>query len=66
MKPKPKLGWQLETVTGTYQQSYDLHGQMVNEEALELVWRGYLPADWLDEFAFLGKLSANLAAEVPM
>jgi hypothetical protein len=39
---------------------------MVNEEVLELVWRGSLPADWLDKFAFLGKLSANLAAEAPM
>jgi len=66
VKPKPKPGWQLETVTGTYQQSYDLHGQMVNEEVIELIWRGYLPADWLGEFVFLGKLSASLAAETPM
>ena len=54
MKPKPKPGYQWETGTVTDQQSYDLRGRMVNEAALELVWRGSLPADWLDEFAFLG------------
>ena len=66
MKPKPKPGYQWETGTVTDQQSYDLRGRMVNEAALELVWRGSLPADWLDEFAFLGKLRANFAAMAPI
>ena len=57
VKLKLKSGWDVETIIGTYQNTYDHHGRAVTEGVVELIWRGSLPGDWFDEFVFLGKIS---------
>ena len=59
VKPMPKAGWKLETVTGTYARPHD----EVTEGVTELVWSGgELPDAWYDEFVFRGKFSGTFKA----
>lgn len=61
VKPMPKPGWTLETVTGDYEQSYDNHGTAMTEGVREIVWSGgNLPNEWYDEFVFRGTFSGEL------
>ncbi|MET0438380.1 MAG: DUF1775 domain-containing protein [Devosia sp.] len=63
VKPMPKAGWTLETVTGPYSQPYDNHGTQLNEGVTEIVWSGGdLPNDWYDEFVFRGTFASTLEA----
>lgn len=61
VKPMPKAGWTLETVTGPYAQSYDNHGTAMTEGVTEIVWKdGNLPNEWYDEFVFRGTFAGTL------
>lgn len=61
VKPMPKAGWTLETVTGPYAQGYDNHGTVVTEGVKEIVWsEGNLPNEWYDEFVFRGTFAGTL------
>jgi uncharacterized protein YcnI/copper(I)-binding protein len=61
VKPMPKAGWTLETVTGPYENSYDNHGTAMTEGVKEIVWSGgNLPNEWYDEFAFRGTFADTL------
>ncbi len=61
VKPMPKAGWTLETVTGPYAQPYDNHGTQLTEGVTEIVWTdGNLPDAWYDEFVFRGTFAATL------
>jgi uncharacterized protein YcnI len=61
VKPMPKAGWTLETVTGPYQNAYDNHGTQVTEGVTEIVWSGgNLPNEWYDEFVFRGTFASSL------
>ena len=61
VKPMPKAGWTLETVTGPYEQSYDNHGTQLTEGVKEIVWKdGNLPNEWYDEFVFRGTYAGSL------
>lgn len=61
VKPMPKTGWTLETVTGPYEQSYDNHGTELTEGVKEIVWSGgNLPNEWYDEFVFRGSFASTL------
>jgi len=61
VKPMPKAGWKLETVTGTYENTYENHGTPVTEGVKEIVWsEGNLPNEWYDEFVFTGTFAASL------
>lgn len=63
VKPMPKAGWELETVTGPYENSYDNHGTQVTEGVKEIVWSGgNLPNEWYDEFVFRGTFASTLEA----
>lgn len=62
VKPMPKPGWQLETVTGAYTQSYDYYGTKVGEGVTEISWSGTLPDEYYDEFVFRARLTEGLAA----
>lgn len=58
VKPMPKPGWQLSTVTGKLDQPIsDGHGGQITEGVREIVWSGgkLLDAHY-DEFAFRGSL----------
>ncbi|MBJ3785922.1 YcnI family copper-binding membrane protein [Devosia sediminis] len=61
VKPMPKAGWTLETVTGPYANSYDNHGTPMTEGVQEIVWSGgNLPNEWYDEFVFRGTFAPTL------
>ncbi len=61
VKPMPKAGWNLETIVGPYENSYDNHGTLVTEGVKEIVWSGgNLPNEWYDEFVFRGTFAPSL------
>lgn len=64
VKPMPKPGWKLETVTGPYAKAYDNHGTPMTEGVKEIVWsEGNLPDAWYDEFVFRGSFAGDLPAD---
>ncbi|SLN63662.1 hypothetical protein PSA7680_03368 [Pseudoruegeria aquimaris] len=60
VKPMPKPGWSLETVTGAYARSYDFHGRTLTEGVKEIIWTGNLEDAHYDEFVFRAKLHSSL------
>ena len=64
VKPMPKAGWKLETVTGDYKATHDYYGTPTSKGVTEIVWSGGdLPDAWYDEFVFRGYLSKSLKAD---
>lgn len=61
MKPMPKTGWTLETVTGPYERTYEYHGPR-SEGVKEIIWTGELQDAHFDEFAFRGYISDRFSA----
>ncbi|MBB5720573.1 uncharacterized protein YcnI [Loktanella ponticola] len=62
VKPVPKAGWDLEIISGEYENSYDYYGTALSEGVKELVWSGSLDDAHFDQFAFRGKLTDSLVA----
>jgi uncharacterized protein YcnI len=63
VKPMPKPGWQLETVTGPYATPFDSHGTSLTQGVTEISWSGgELPDAWFDEFTFRGTFGSDLAS----
>ena len=61
VKPMPKAGWELEIVTGPYENTYLNHGTEVKEGVKEIVWSGGdLPNEFYDEFVFRGTFADTL------
>ena len=61
VKPQPKAGWTLETVTGPYEKGFENHGTTLTEGVKEIVWsEGNLPNEWYDEFVFRGTFAGDL------
>jgi uncharacterized protein YcnI len=61
VKPMPKPGWQLNTVTGKYPRPFTLRGAKVTEGVTEIAWTGGNLADaHYDEFVFMGALAEEL------
>ena len=61
-QPMVKAGWELETVTGAYENTYELWGNTVTEGVREIVWSGELPDPYYDEFVFRGRVTDRLPA----
>jgi len=61
VKPVPKAGWTLETVTGPYENSYDYYGTTMTEGVKELIWTGELLDAHFDQFSFRGKMTDTFA-----
>jgi len=61
VKPMPKPGWTLETVTGPYARAYQNHGSEVTEGVTEVIWTGELPDAFYDEFVLRVMLTDSLA-----
>lgn len=62
VKPMPKAGWQLDTVSGPYAKPHDNYGSALTEGVTEISWTGNLPDAYYDEFVFRGSLAPDLAA----
>jgi periplasmic copper chaperone A len=63
VKPMPKPGWRLDTVTGKYPKPYTLRGAKVTEGVTEISWSGGKLADaHYDEFVFMSALAEELDA----
>lgn len=63
VKPMPKAGWEIETVTGTYDKPFENHGTQLTEGVKEITWSGgNLPDAQFDEFTFRGTFGADLEA----
>ena len=62
VKPMPKAGWALETVKGTYKQSYDYYGTPMTEGVKEIAWTGKLLDEHYDEFVFRAYFTPGLQA----
>lgn len=61
VKPQPKAGWTLSTVTAKYPRPVKLYHAMISEGVIEISWAGgSLPDAWYDEFAFVGYISGDL------
>ena len=61
VKPMPKPGWTLSTVTGKYPKAYQLFHAQVSEGVVEVAWTGgkLLDAHY-DEFVFQSNLTDDL------
>lgn len=67
VKPQPKAGWTLQTVTGDYGRAYTLYGAPVSSGVKEVVWSGgSLPDDHYDEFVFVAYLSSALKPDTTL
>ncbi|GLK78693.1 YcnI family protein [Methylopila turkensis] len=68
VKPMPKPGWKLETVTGKYARAYPYyHGVTLTEGVTEVIWSGgELPDAFYDEFVLQGFLTKDLNTEAPL
>jgi periplasmic copper chaperone A len=63
VKPMPKAGWKLATVSGPYVRSYDLSGRTISAGVKEVVWSGGDLADaHYDEFVITARMTDVLSA----
>jgi uncharacterized protein YcnI len=63
VKPMPKPGWTLTTVTGKYAKSYKMFHGEIGEGVTEIAWSGgKLPDEWYEEFTFQGFVASDLQA----
>ena len=63
VKPMPKPGWTLTTVTAKYPKPVKLYHSELTEGVSEISWAGgKLPDAWYDEFVFTGFVSGDLQA----
>ena len=62
VKPMPKLGWKIETVSGKYPKPYSFfRDEKLSEGVLEISFSGgNLPDPYYDEFVFSGFLAGDL------
>ena len=61
VKPMPKAGWTLDTVTGKYASQYDYHGAKISEGVTEVAWSGGKLSDQnYDEFVMQTFLTDTL------
>jgi periplasmic copper chaperone A len=65
VKPMPKSGWTLTTVTGAYAKTYDYFGTPTSSGVTEIIWSGgSLPDAHYDEFVFRVCLTGELGEEI--
>ena len=63
VKPMPKPGWALATVSGKYARPFTLRGATVTEGVTEVSWSGgKLPDAFYDEFVLTGTIADTLEA----
>ena len=64
VKPMPKPGWKIDTVSGNYPRTYSyFHGAKLSEGVTEVSFSGgNLPDAYYDEFVFTGFIAGELEA----
>jgi uncharacterized protein YcnI len=63
VKPMPKSGWKLDTVSAPYAKPATLRGAKVSEGVTEIAWSGgKLPDAYYDEFVFTSAIAEELEA----
>lgn len=63
VKPMPKPGWTLTTVTGKYPKTYNVNHAKISEGVTEITWAGgQLPDAYYDEFVFQSNIAGDLPA----
>lgn len=62
VKPMPKAGWEMETVTGAYAKTYDYYGPK-SEGVKEIIWTGTLEDQHYDEFVFRARITDEFEAD---
>lgn len=62
VKPMPKAGWELTTVTGPLSQPFTSHGREITEGVQEIIWEGELLDEHYDEFIFRAQFTDQLPA----
>ncbi|WP_407170190.1 YcnI family protein [Bradyrhizobium sp. ORS 111] len=61
VKPMPKPGWNVESISGKYATEYDYHGRKFSEGVKEVAWSGGKLADQnYDEFVMMTFLTDTL------
>jgi len=61
VKPMPKPGWNVESISGKYATEYDYHGRKLSEGVKEVAWSGGKLADQnYDEFVMMTFLADTL------
>ncbi|WP_407152299.1 YcnI family protein [Bradyrhizobium sp. ORS 86] len=61
VKPMPKPGWNVESISGKYATEYDYHGRKLSEGVKEVAWSGGKLADQnYDEFVMMTFLTDTL------
>lgn len=61
VKPMPKPGWELETITGEYAKKYQNHGREITSGVTQLIWSGGKLKDaHYDEFVFRARFTDGL------
>ncbi len=67
VKPMPKAGWTLATVTAKYARTYEANHAQIAEGVREISWSGPgLPNDQYDEFVFVGTLASDLKPDTTL
>ncbi|QIK40511.1 YcnI family protein [Pontibrevibacter nitratireducens] len=61
-QPMVKADWELETVTGPYENSYEYYGNTLTEGVREIIWSGELSSPYYDEFVFRARVTDKVAA----
>ncbi|OMH31745.1 YcnI family protein [Motiliproteus sp. MSK22-1] len=60
VKPMPKPGWKLETVSKKLDTPFDYYGKTITEDVREIIWSGgNLEDGHYDEFVFRGKVAGE-------
>jgi periplasmic copper chaperone A len=63
VKPMPKPGWKLNTISGKYAKPASVRGTAVNEGVIEVDWTGgNLPDAYYDEFVVTGYIADDQPA----
>lgn len=61
VKPMPKPGWTVESISGKYATEYELHGRKLSEGVTEVAWSGGKLVDQnYDEFVMMTFLTDTL------
>lgn len=63
VKPMLKAGWEIKTVTGPYETSYQYYGHTLLEGVKEIIWSGELPDNFYDEFVFRARVTDSVPAD---